>query len=224
MSIDKILKKKDADYLMSVLFEVLDSLNKDDSLKSIIEEVRNYNFETYHHCVGVAMLSAAIGMYMEYDKSDLKNLIIAGLYHDTGKLKVDLSIITKKGKLTKEEYTEIKCHPLEGYKTMKDAGIKNYKITDAIIQHHERMDGKGYPLGLKSYQISKYSKILMIADVFEALTSDRTYRKAYSIQDALYIMMTQEKLDCEIMGVFIRKVINQNIIQENIRSSETTKF
>lgn len=222
MGIDKILKVEDMDYLLKILYEVLENLGTNDEVKDLIEDIRKHDFGTYHHSVGVAIIAGAIGIHLGYNDKKIKDLIIAGLFHDVGKLKVNSSIIQKEGKLTKEEYAEIKCHPIEGYRIIKKIGIYDDEIMDAIIQHHERLDGKGYPLGLKNGQIGEYSKIIMVADVFEALIADRSYRSSYSVGDAIHIMLKYEELDVNIIGVLVKKVIGlktENTLKTTIELS-----
>ena len=100
------------------------------------------------------------------------------MLHDIGKLKIDPKILNKKGKLTDEEFEEIKKHPVLGYEIVKDMDLPE-KIKEAVLMHHEKINGTGYPSGLKGEEISNYAKIVSICDIYDAMTSTRTYRKRF---------------------------------------------
>src|SRR5690606_33431743 len=123
-----------------------------------------------------------------YNRVQLRELAIGALLHDIGKVHLDKKILNKKGKLTAEEYKHIQQHSLYGFNTLRS--YYEIPILSSIIayQHHERLDGSGYPQCLKGEEIHEYSRVVMVADVFDALTSNRPYRKAYSVPHAIDIV------------------------------------
>lgn len=152
-------------------------------------DIKSMDSYTYQHCVNVAVLSLVLGIGLQLNKYELRDLCVGALIHDIGKVFVSKDIILKEGPLTNEEYIEVKKHPLKGYEYLRNI----YSITSAarmvVLQHHERQDGKGYPEGIRGDKINRLAKIVAIADVYDALTSDRPYRRALLPNEALEFIM-----------------------------------
>jgi HD-GYP domain-containing protein (c-di-GMP phosphodiesterase class II) len=131
------------------------------------------------------------------------------MLHDVGKIGVNVNILRKPGELTPEEFEEIKQHPMYGVRLFQEAGLGQLLSEEllALAQHHERLDGSGYPAGLKGDQISLIGRIVAVADVFDALTSDRPYRVAYSVEDALEIL-TKLAADTQLDSACTRALID----------------
>lgn len=146
------------------------------------------SFNIGSHSVNIAIFSSLIGFNKGMEKEELNNLFLAGLLHDIGEVKIAKVIVNKKGKITKAEREILKTHPHEAVKHLVKNSISNRKILRAISHHHERLDGSGYPEGFKEYNISSWGQILAIADVFDALITQKSYRDAYSTFDALILM------------------------------------
>lgn len=140
----------------------------------------NSKDETMAHTLRVLKLSVEFGEFLGLAKKDLHSLTLGALYHDRGKMFVPRRILYKKGRLTDEEYNIVKKH-VENHGTK----WRNKDIEAVILQHHEREDGSGYPKGLKSHQIHKLAKIIAIVDVYDALTAERAYRGAMSVDAAI---------------------------------------
>jgi HD-GYP domain-containing protein (c-di-GMP phosphodiesterase class II) len=121
---------------------------------------------------------------MSYSRNMLIDLGVGSLLHDLGKTKIPIEILNKNGKLTDEEYSIIKKHPELGYKIVQNVKEVNERARAIILEHHERVDGKGYPYGLTGDKISKFSKIACISDVYDAIVSDRVYRKGFAANEA----------------------------------------
>jgi len=151
-------------------------------------DIRTYDDYTFNHSVNVTILSILAGITLKYNRVQLRELAIGALLHDIGKVHLDKKILNKKGKLTAEEYKHIQQHSLYGFNTLRS--YYEIPILSSIIayQHHERLDGSGYPQCLKGEEIHEYSRVVMVADVFDALTSNRPYRKAYSVPHAIDIV------------------------------------
>lgn len=130
---------------------------------------------TAGHSRRVALYAKMIASRMDFSDDEIEEIYYAGLIHDVGKLGIDNKIINKSGKLTDEEYAEIKRHPDFGYEILKGISVKG-KFADGAMCHHERIDGKGYPEGLTGDKIPLLAKIIAVADAYDAMTSKRSYR------------------------------------------------
>jgi HD-GYP domain-containing protein (c-di-GMP phosphodiesterase class II) len=159
-------------------------LNTVKALAAAIDAKDQY---THGHSFRVAKYSVAIAKKMDIGPEQLTDLEVAGYMHDLGKIGVPEKILGKPGKLTDEEFAEIKKHPVLTNKILEPIELSRL-IVDAAIQHHERLDGRGYPNGLVGDEISLFAKIIAVADVFDALTSSRPYRDAMTVEDALGIL------------------------------------
>lgn len=152
-------------------------------LKKLVKEVERKDRYTLNHSERVQEYSIKIAKKLKLPKDELDNLLISSALHDVGKIHVSEQILNKNGKLTAEEFNIIKKHPGDGADMIKET---YYKSTSKIIeQHHERIDGSGYPNGLKGDEIVLGAKIIAVSDSFDAMTEDRSYRKAISIIDAI---------------------------------------
>ena len=167
-------------------------LEEDDAITNLIR-LTSYDFTTYTHSinVGVFGIGLAKAILKDDDQHDLKEIASGFFLHDLGKCKVPREILNKHGQLTKDEWKVMKQHPLLGYKLLQEFGALTDEAKVIVLQHHERNNGQGYPLALKSDKIHLYSKICMIADVFEALTARRPYKRSQTAFDALKIMQKQ---------------------------------
>lgn len=144
-------------------------------LFNLVHGQRTLNDSIYAHCLNVAMISRVIGRWLRLEKPALEQLVSAALVHDIGKTSVAPDILNKTGRLTDEEFDEIKKHTIYGQKLLKAAGAPSY-LCYAAVQHHERFDGSGYPRGLENYEIDDFASIIGIADVYDAMTAARPYR------------------------------------------------
>ncbi len=175
-----------------------------------LTDIRLHDPYTFAHSVNVAVLSAIIGKGVFLPEDTMRVLVMGGLLHDLGKITVPADILNKPGRLTNEEFDKIKLHPMEGCNRIREFKwvLPKASILAAIAaQHHEHMDGSGYPQGLSGGQIHKLAKIVAIADVYDALTSERPYKKAYTPSVAYSIMHTTKgHLDDELMESFFDNV------------------
>lgn len=180
------------------IFRVVDSINS----------VRGIDEYTYTHSVNVALYSMLIAKWMGMEEGEINDIIKAGLLHDIGKSRVPENILNKRGPLDSYEFEVMKKHPSFGYEICKDMdGIKD-EIKEAVLYHHEKMDGSGYPMGIKDSDIGIYAKIISIADIYDAITSERVYKKKQTpfetfqeIKDIAY-----GKLDIKISDVFLNNI------------------
>ncbi|NLM58561.1 MAG: HD domain-containing protein [Clostridium sp.] len=151
------------------------------SLANSIEAKDPY---TRGHCQRVMEISCELGRALKLSDKEIEDLRYASILHDIGKIGISASILNKEGKLTEEEFEEIKKHPVIAYNILKDVEFIKSGL-NGILQHHERYDGKGYPNGIKGKEICIFARIMCVADAFDAMTSDRPYRKGMSMENAL---------------------------------------
>lgn len=161
---------------------------------------------TYQHSVGVGLNAIALGKKLKIStESDLMDLGISGLLHDIGKTKVKPAIINKPGPLDKLEWEEMRQHSSWGFELLRDNRDVSQRAKLGVLHHHEENSGGGYPHGLTDNQISVFAKIITIADIFNALTTDRTYSKAKTPFEAFKLMQTamMHKLDKQLFAELV---------------------
>ncbi len=179
-----------------------------DIISSIMTTVYEKSQETEQHAERLATLSTRVGRRLNLIEKDLGELQLLGILHDIGKIGIDDKILNKPGKLSEEEWTVMKRHPEIGYRIAR-ASHKLARIADYIISHHERWDGKGYPKGLKGNDIPLLSRIISVADAYDAMTEDRVYRKAMSKEEAITEIRRNAgfQFDPVIANIFIESVL-----------------
>ncbi len=153
---------------------------------NMVHNIRTFDDETYRHSLNVAMINSVFAGWLGMSEYERKQLTLCGLLHDVGKLLISKDILRKPGRLTEEEYEHIKKHPLLGYEKMKDKKLPE-SVKRVILLHHERADGSGYPYGFHLKEIDPYAAITAIADVYDAMTSNRVYRHGMSPFDVIEI-------------------------------------
>jgi putative nucleotidyltransferase with HDIG domain len=157
-----------------------------DFITTLAKTLESKDPYTASHSRNVAIYSKVIAEKLKYSKIDCETIYVGALLHDIGKIGISDNILNKPGKLTDEEYELIKQHPTIGYNSLKlIESFNERKILDMILYHHERYDGKGYPLGLKEKEIPQCAAIIAVADSYDAMTSDRIYRKGHSVNFAV---------------------------------------
>jgi len=164
-----------------------------------------HDYYTYNHCVDVAVYSIAIAKKLFGDDKNMLFMAgMGGLLHDVGKRKIDFNIINKASALTRDEWEEVKRHPTYGKEVLEEVPTIPDQTRLIVYEHHENFDGTGYPNKLKGDDISALARVVSIADVFDALTTDRSYHKAVSPQEALDTMygMQPGKFDPHIFQSF----------------------
>ncbi|MFC3747220.1 HD-GYP domain-containing protein [Paenibacillus sp. GCM10012306] len=165
---------------------------------------QDYN---YHNAVLSALTSYKIAQWCGHPQKDWLQAAFAGLLHDIGNVKVDPSLLLKPESLTDEEKEEVRRHTTYGYQLLRNVTAINEGVRLAALQHHEKVDGSGYPLRMEGSQIHVYAKIVAVADIFHAMTLERAYKKAQSPYLVLEQILTESfgKLDPAIVQTFIQK-------------------
>lgn len=191
------------DTLKNLIEEIMSQIITSNIALINIRDLKNFDDYTYYHSVNVAVLCVVIGNALGLKKEQLKELGLSAILHDVGKMFIGSEIINKPELLTVEEYERVKDHSLEGYKYLKDDFNLPAKVYVSILQHHENYDGNGYPNGLFKEQIHIYARIIAVADVYDALTSARPYKKAETPNKALEFILQNEgvKFDPKIVKV-----------------------
>lgn len=193
--------------LSSIVDSLIIELIYKENLSYNIIDFRNYDDYTYQHCLNVAILSISTGISLKLSEHKLHDLGMSGILHDIGKMLIPLEIINKPGKLTNEEFEIMKTHPQNAVNMLD--GIVSNDILRGIESHHEKLDGTGYPYGRKSNNIHQYGKILTVCDVYDALTSDRSYRKSCFPSEVIeYIMgCADSHFDFNILNNFLKVIV-----------------
>ncbi|WP_235937621.1 HD-GYP domain-containing protein [Marinobacter caseinilyticus] len=163
---------------------------------------------TAEHCMRVAVYAIAFGRFIGLPSDDLEVVGLCGMLHDIGKLKISHAILNKPGELTPAEMEEMRRHSELGFELLQSQHTLEPIVADVSRHHHERIDGKGYPQQLEEWQISRYARLISIVDAFDAITSNRCYRKGLSASDALRILYRGrgEQFDAAMIESFIRMV------------------
>lgn len=199
-----------------------------DSLRGLIGHLSSHDFYTYDHSINVSMYCISIlrSIKPEATRSELLHVGLGGLLHDLGKIKIPTKILNSPKGLTSDEYQVIKKHPhygneLVGEKEILD-DIDLQVIKRIIYEHHENVDGTGYPRGLKNHEIHFFSKICAIADFFDAITTKRSYSDVMPISKALEVMKNTcgKKIDEDIFNLFLKNIKSSDFKIQNYKNIE----
>jgi len=166
-----------------------DMLNSKDAVINLLD-IKDYDDYTYTHCINVSTISLMIGRKLNLTKEQLFQLGEGALLHDLGKIKIPENVLNKPSKLSENEFEIMKKHPLYTYEILKDKKEVSEISKFIAMQHHEKFDGTGYPFGLKGEKINYFARIVALADVYDALTTARSYKKAMSPYKAMQIIVS----------------------------------
>jgi hypothetical protein len=173
----------------------------DSTVKALVQAVETKDYYTRGHSERVSGVTEMIAREWGMREDRVQVIRIAGMLHDVGKLGVPTKILQKQGKLNQLEFEAIKLHPLRGYEMLCEIDFLNEALT-GVYHHHERLDGHGYPMGLKGDEVPEFARIIMVADAFDSMTSTRSYRLAKTVDEAI-----GELRRCEIVQ-FDPKVVD----------------
>jgi HD-GYP domain-containing protein (c-di-GMP phosphodiesterase class II) len=192
----------------------IDEVKRTANIVSLLASLQYKDEYTFQHTVQIGILAAVLGQWLGMDEHESNKLAIAGTLHDIGKCRIPLKILNKPGPLSEEEFDLMKLHSIYGYKILSRSGGYDNDILQAVLQHHERMDGSGYPDGIKKEDINYFAKIIAVVDIYHAMTTTRVYRK----KKCPYIVLEHLKksingLDSGIVLKFIDNMIN--MLREN---------
>lgn len=199
---------KDIQQLSDAVSQIVDNIVTQQDVMVNISDLKSYDDYTYHHSLSVALLAVAVAQELRLPRGDLLELGMASMLHDIGKITVPLEILNKPARLTNEEFGIIKTHSTKGAEYLLQNSIGNGALADCVKYHHEKWDGNGYPDRLSAKDIPLFSRIISVADVYDALTSNRPYRKPMLPAEAAEYLMGNcgSDFDFDIVNAFIHKV------------------
>ncbi len=175
----------DTDLARPLVDDVINSVREKPGTLSSLVRLKRQDQYTYMHSVAVCTLMTTLALELGLNDNDVREAATGGLLHDIGKMAVDIDVLNKPGKLTDDEFLNIKRHTTEGHRILVEAGGLGEVPLDICRHHHERLDGKGYPDGLGESQISLFARMGTVCDVYDAITSNRPYKKAWEPAIAL---------------------------------------
>ena len=205
---DAALASKTIKQLDVVVDQLVNSLSRERVSMININDLKSYDEYTYHHSLSVSVVSIAIAQHLGFSAKMLAEVGKCAMMHDIGKMKIPLEIINKPAKLTDDEFRIMKGHSAEGFAYLSEKGIGDEELWAGVMYHHEKMDGSGYPDGLVGEDIPIMSRIISVADVYDALTSLRPYRKPMQPADALEFVMggASNVFDFDVVTAFLGKI------------------
>lgn len=194
------------DALSGCVNEIVNVLSVKTHVLPIILKMLPDTYSTHNHSTNVAYFATILGIMLKMDNEELIDLSFSALLHDIGKLRIDESILEKASSLDDDEFESVKHHSQMGCEILEQNGIENQTILKGIRHHHERLDGSGYPDGLRGKLIPQNARIIGVCDVFDALTTNRTFRENYSSFEALLLMKREMhmQLDEKLVDMFIQ--------------------
>ncbi|MCM1180151.1 MAG: HD-GYP domain-containing protein [Clostridium sp.] len=196
------------DAASSISNDLMKAITDNDAIAIDISTLKVSDEYTFKHSVDVASMSMIIAKRFGLDDKQVYQIGISGLLHDLGKSQIPNEILNKPGKLSDEEFTIMKNHPLIGYNIIKDKPDIAQEIKMGVLQHHEKINGRGYPLGLEGNRIHNYARILSVADIYDALVTERPYKKAFTPRDAVEMIMAMTgELDFGMIQSFLDSVV-----------------
>lgn len=193
-----------------IVNEMVEEIVKSNNILARLRQIEEDNDYTFQHSLDVSMLATMIGKWLGYSNVELKQISLAGLFHDIGKVKISDNIMYKPGRLTESEFELVKKHTIFGYNLLNETIGISKNVALGALQHHEREDGSGYPLGVKSKNIHEYAKIVAVCDIFDAMTTERVYKKKQSpfLVAEHIISNSFGILDARIASVFTNNISN----------------
>ncbi len=194
-----------ANEITDTLMQVIEA---NDAVAVNLSELRTSDEYTFRHCVDVATIAMILAKHMHYSPQEMHEIGLCGLLHDIGKAEIPSEILNKPGRLTDGEFEIVKEHPVRGYHALLNNHQFSQEVLLGVLQHHEKMNGSGYPLHLVSGQINRYAKMIAVADIYDALVTDRPYKSAYSPREAVEMLMAMtEELDMDSLHAFMQTMI-----------------
>lgn len=186
--------------------QFIDSLFEDQDAVMFAAMIRNKDEYLLEHSINVSILLTSFARYLRLSDAEIRDLALGGFLHDIGKIKIDDAILLKPGRLTSQEYEEIKRHVEYGLDAVASMSELSPIARDVIALHHEKLDGTGYPYGLKNEQISFFGRMAAICDCYDAITANRCYKTAEASGKAFRILLAEsgKHFDTELVGKFIK--------------------
>ena len=197
-----------ADATKDIANELMKAIDDNDAIAVDISELKVSDEYTFKHSVDVATMSMIIAKKLGLPKEQIYDIGIAGLLHDIGKSKIPNEVLNKPGRLTDEEFEVMKQHSVYGYRILQEKKDIKEEIKMAVLQHHEKTNAKGYPMGVEGEKICPFAKIISVADIYDALVTERPYKHGFTPRDAVEMIMAMtSELDLASLKGFLNSVI-----------------
>lgn len=186
-------KALDTEHCLPMVNEIADSVERNPGALVSLARLKTSDAYTFMHSVAVCALMVSLARQLKLSEAQAREAGMAGLLHDMGKALMPLTVLNKPGALTQEEFAIMKSHPEAGYRLLKEGGAVGPVVLDVCLHHHEKVNGRGYPKGLKGDEISLYAKMGAVCDVYDAITSNRPYKAGWDPADSLMKMAAWTK-------------------------------
>lgn len=176
------------------------------------------------HSLNVGLLNGLLARWMKLPEEDIEKLVFTGIFHDVGKARIPDKILNKPDKLTKEEFEEMKKHPVYSYEILKNSGITDENILMGVKSHHEKVNGNGYPDGLTLEDITLFGRVTSIADIYDAMAASKSYKAASTPFEVLdeFSRSKFSELDIRLVDVFLHRMASEMAGKEVILSDGRT--
>ncbi|MBC3889789.1 HD domain-containing protein [Acetobacterium paludosum] len=209
-NLSNIIFQKDYTYsrVTEYLAHMYESIDENQIIINALDKIKKMDEYTFTHSINTAFYSMFIAIWMGLSDHEIINATQAGLLHDIGKIYIPAEILNKKGRLTIEEYEVIQKHPLYGYFLLNEFSEVNLEVKRAVLFHHERIDASGYPLNAASDYVGVLPKIIAVADVYDAMTTDRVYKKGAKPIEAIEFLSNEGRktLDNQVLMFFLDNI------------------
>jgi putative nucleotidyltransferase with HDIG domain len=192
----------------NIASELLSTIASNDAIAIDISALKTSDEYTFKHSVDVATISMIIAKQRGLSQKEIREIGVAGLLHDVGKTKIPVEILNKPGRLDDDEFSIMRQHSVYGYQILNEKKNFSPEILLGVLQHHEKINGGGYPMGMQADKICPYAKILTVADIYDALVTERPYKAAFSQREAIEMIMSMtSELDMPSMKSFLESMI-----------------
>lgn len=196
------------DQARTIVRNCISSISSNPNAMFWLTRIRHQDAYTAEHCVRVGILAITFGRFIGLDEAQLETVGLCGMLHDVGKMRVPSDILNKPGALTSEEWRIMRDHARQGFELLGAEHQLEQEVRQAALSHHERLDGQGYPQGLTGEAIGPLTRIISIVDAYDAMTSDRAYRKGIPTSEALGILYRNQgsQFEDRLVEAFIRMI------------------
>ncbi len=198
----------DLTHMSNTINSIIDEILKNPDIQVSLNDISAVDEYTFSHSVSTTVYSLLMANQLGYNRAMMEKLAAGTLLHDMGKILLDQKILNKQGELTPEEYEHIKQHTSLGYEALKKCVNLTELSRIIALQHHERMDGSGYPNAIPAGELHEFARIVAIADVYDALVSDRCYRRKWSSNNAVNYLIehAETQFDLRLVSVLIKQI------------------
>ncbi len=194
--------------ISNTIHSIIDDILSHEDMQVSLNDISASDEYTFSHSVSATVYSLLIAKQLGYNKPMMEKLAAGALFHDIGKILLDKRVLNKEGRLDEQELEHIKLHTTLGYETLKKCVSLTELSRIVSLYHHERMDGSGYPAGIKAGDLHEFVRIVAVADTYDALVSDRCYRRKWSSNQTVNYLIEHAgtKFDTRIVSVFIKQI------------------